>query len=50
MLPEVVYRNLRFDQAVVLKTEDFTGSFFIQKIEGYVGSHKPCTVELFRLT
>lgn len=49
LLPYVVYENMRFDQAVYLTTEDFTGLFFIQKIEGYVNSYTPCSVDLFRL-
>lgn len=50
LFPYVVYENLRFDQAVYLTTEDFTGMFFIQKVEGYVNSYTPCSVDLFRLT
>lgn len=50
LLSEVEYLNLRFDEAVALMTEEFTGTFFLQKVTGYVGSHLPCEVDLIKIS
>lgn len=47
---ESEYLNIRFDRAVTINTEEFSGMFFKQKLSGYVGSHKGCDDEMIKIS
>lgn len=48
-LPLKVYNSLTFLTAVEVKTLETTNLYYVNRMTGYVGSEKPCALELIKL-
>ena len=48
-LPEAVYNYFVFDRFIYLKTEAFTGYFYVEKINNYKDAKTPVRVDLLYL-
>lgn len=46
VLPEAVYNSFNFDRFIYLKTKDFTGYFYVEKINNYKDAKTPVKVDL----
>lgn len=49
-LPEVLFNSLDFKTPVLLKTDKFTATFYLNRISGYQASYLPCMKELIKLS
>lgn len=48
-VPKATFLNIDVSKPVRVRTADFDGKFFLQRIEGYLGSDKPCTFYLVKI-